>query len=165
MIIYEEIFKQLHKKKAKYALVGGIAVNLHGYIRATADLDMLIEMSDDNIAKIVTILKKEGYKVKQPVDPMSFADKKTRLDWIKHKHMKAFNFYKENEFKEVDIVIASSVPYDKVKKNIKRIKVGKTTLLVIGIDDLIKMKVRAGREVDKMDVVMLKKIKNLKRKK
>ena len=164
MIIYEEILRQLHSKKVKYALVGGIAVNLHGYIRATADLDMLIEMTDSNIAKIVAILKKEGYKVKQPVDPMSFADKETRLDWIKNKHMKAFNFYKENEFKEVDIVIASSVPYDKVKKNIKRIKIGKITLLVIGIDDLIKMKGRTGRDVDKIDVEMLKKIKKLKEK-
>ncbi|KPK99393.1 MAG: hypothetical protein AMJ91_07950 [candidate division Zixibacteria bacterium SM23_73_3] len=88
MIFYEEIFRALQKQKVKYVLVGGIAVNLLGAMRSTADLDILVEMSDDNLKKIVEILKSQGYRVKQPVngersrtiDPMKIADKKTRED-------------------------------------------------------------------------------------
>ncbi len=109
MIIYEEILKDFQKNKVKYVLVGGIALNLLGAERSTSDLDILVEMSDENLAKIVRILKKQGYGIKQPVDPMGIAHQKTRQDWIRNKHMKAFNFYKDDGFKEVDIIIDSPV--------------------------------------------------------
>ena len=62
--------------------LSGITVNLLGLMRNTADLDMPVEMSDENLAKIVKILKKRGYRVRQPVDPMGIADEKTRKVWI-----------------------------------------------------------------------------------
>ena len=100
MIIYEEILREFQKQKVKYVLVGGIAFNLLGGYRNTLDMDVLVEMSDRNLFKVVRILKKAGYHVRQPVDPIRIADKKTREDWIKNKHMKAFNFYMdERSFK------------------------------------------------------------------
>lgn len=164
MIIYEEILREFQKQKVKYVLVGGIAVNLHGYMRATADLDILLEMSNENLGKVVKILKRQGYRVKQPVDPMGIADKKIREDWIKNKHMKAFNFYKEDEFKEVDIIIKSPVSYDMAKRNIQRIKIGKMTLPVIALKDLIKMKKRTTRDIDKIDIKTLQQIDKLRKK-
>lgn len=163
MIFYEEIFQAFQKQKVKYVLVGGIAVNLLGAMRSTADLDILVEMSDDNLKKIVQILKKQGYKVKQPVDPMKIADKKTREDWIKNKHMKAFNFYKEEELKEVDMVIESPVSFEEAEKSVVRIKVDNLTLPVISIDKLIEMKQKTGRSIDKLDIEELTRIKKLKK--
>ncbi len=169
MIFYEEIFRAFQKQNVKYVLVGGIAVNLLGAMRNTADLDILVEMSDDNLKKIVEILKKQGYKVKQPVngersrtiDPMKIADPKTRKDWIGKKHMKAFNFYKEDELKEVDIIMESPVSFKEAENSVARIKVDDLTLPVISIDNLIKMKRKTGRAVDKLDIEELKKIKKL----
>jgi len=163
MIFYEEIFREFQKQKVKYVLVGGIAVNLLGAMRNTADLDILVEMSDDNLKKIVTILKSQGYGVKQPVDPMKIADRKTREDWIEKKHMKAFNFYKEEELKEVDIVIESPVSFEEAEKSALRIKVNDLTLPVISLDQLIEMKRKTGRAVDKLDIEELIKIKKLKK--
>src|SRR3990167_11026183 len=112
MIIYEEILREFQKQKVHYVLVGGIAVNLLGSFRNTADMDILVEMSDENLAKIVRILKKNGYRVKQPVDPMGISNQKIREDWIKNKHMKAFNFYKgEKTYEEVEIIIDSPVNF------------------------------------------------------
>ncbi|MBU2101775.1 MAG: nucleotidyltransferase family protein, partial [Candidatus Omnitrophica bacterium] len=68
MVLYEELAWEFQKQKVKYVIVGGIAVNLLGYMRSTADMDILVEMSNENLAKIVTILKNEGYRVKQPVE-------------------------------------------------------------------------------------------------
>ena len=120
-------------------------------------------MSDENLAKVVRILKKKGYRVKQPVDPMGIADKKTREDWIKNKHMKAFNFYKYDEFKEVDIIIDAPVSYRQAGKSARRIKSGNITLPVVSIDHLIKMKKNTGRGVDQLDISELKKIKRLRK--
>ena len=164
MFFYEEILRAFQKQKVKYVLVGGVAANLLGLMRSTADLDILVEMSDDNLKKIVKILKRRGYCVKQPVDPMKIADKKTREDWIRNKHMKAFNFYKEDELKEVDIIIESPISFEEARTSAVRIKVDAFTLPVISIDKLIKMKRKTGRAVDKLDIEELKKIKKLRKK-
>ncbi len=164
MIFYEEILKEFQKQKVKYVLVGGVAVNLLGSMRSTADLDILVEMSDDNLKKIVKILRKYNYRVKQPVDPMKLADKETRKDWIKNKHMKAFNFYIENELKEVDIIIESPVSFKEAQKNHISVKIDNLVLPVISINKLIKMKKKTGRTIDKLDIEELQKIKKLKEK-
>lgn len=164
MIFYEEILKAFQKQKVKYIVVGGIAVNLLGSMRSTSDLDILVEMSDDNLKKIVKIMNKYGYRVKQPVDPMKISDRKTREDWIKNKNMKAFNFYKRDELKEVDIIIESPVSFDEAQQSPVRIKIDNLILPVISINKLIKMKENTGRTIDKLDIEELKKIKRLKRK-
>ena len=76
MIAYEEVLREFDRKKVKYILVGGIAFNLLGGFRGTSDMDLLVDMSDKNLEKIVKILKKQGYYVKQPVDPIKIANKK-----------------------------------------------------------------------------------------
>ena len=162
MILYGEILREFQKQKVKYLLVGGIAVNLFGFVRSTADMDILVEMSNENLKKVVSILKKKGYHVKQPVDPMGIADEKLRYDWIHNKHMKAFNFYKEDELKEVDIIIESPVSFKDAQKGRLCFRIGDLLLPVISIDNLIKMKSRTGRGVDKLDIEELKKIKKLK---
>jgi hypothetical protein len=163
MIIYEDILREFQKKKVEYVLVGGIAVNLLGLLRSTADLDILVEMSNDNLRKIVTILRNKGYRPKQPINPIGIADKKIREDWVKNKHMKTFNFYKEGNLQEVDIIIDSPVSFEEAKKSAVRIKSGDIVLPVISIDNLIKMKKNTGRSIDKLDIEQLKKVKKLRK--
>jgi len=161
MILYEEILRAFQKQKIKYVIVGGIALNLLGFLRNTADMDILVEMSDENLRKVVGVLKKRGYHVKQPVDPIGIANPKIRYDWIHNKHMKAFNFYKPDELKEVDIIIGSPVSYEDAKKTVRRIKIDDIIVSVISIDNLIKMKRGTGRSIDRLDIEQLKKIKKL----
>jgi len=77
--------------------------------------------------------------------------------------MKAFNFYKDDEFKEVDIIIDSPVSFQEARKSVVWMKIDDLRLPVISIDNLIIMKLKAGRSVDKLDVEELKKIKKLKK--
>lgn len=157
MIIYEEILREFQLRKAKYVLVGGIAFNLLGGYRNTLDMDILVEMTNNNLLKIVKILKKAGYHVKQPVDPEMIAVKNTREEWIKNKHMKAFNFYKdERSYEEVDIIIDSPVDFRKANKDAVKVKAGGLTLPVISVKNFIKMKRSAGRDKDKSDIKEIK---------
>ena len=161
MIIYEEILREFQKQQVRYVIVGGIAVNLLGSLRTTADMDILVEMSDTNLKKIVSILKKQGYAVRQPVDPMDIVDNKIRQDWIKNKHMRAFNFYKDAELKEIDIIIESPVPFTRARQTALSVKCGRFKLPVISIDNLIKMKQKSNRAIDKADIQELKEIKKI----
>lgn len=163
MILYEEIFREFQKHKVRYVLVGGIAFNLLGGYRNTLDMDILVEMTDRNLFKVVRILKKAGYHVKQPVDPMRIADKKTRENWIEKKHMKAFNFYKgERTYEEVDIVIDSPVSFRDAIRDCLKVRVGSLTLQVISPKKFIKMKKFSGRDKDLSDVKTLRMVRGMK---
>jgi predicted nucleotidyltransferase len=49
----------------KYLLIGGYAVGYYGYPRATGDMDIWIERSDENAAKLVAVLIKFGFDVSE----------------------------------------------------------------------------------------------------
>ncbi len=142
-------------------LVGGLALNLQGGFRNTADLDILVEMTDTNLAKIVKILKRKKYFVKQPVDPMGISDAETRKDWIENKNMKAFCFFKENG-EQVDLIIDSPVKFAQAIKEADIQHVDGIHLPVVSIKHLIRMKEKTGREKDKLDVYELRQIQKLK---
>lgn len=52
-----EICKQLNAAGARYVVVGGFAVLLHGYERTTRDVDYIVDVSPENIAKIRSALR------------------------------------------------------------------------------------------------------------
>ena len=157
MILYEDVLRAFQREKVKYVIVGGIALNLLGGYRNTLDLDILVSMTDENLSKVVTVLKKAGYHVKQPVDPLLIADKKTRADWIKNKNMKAFNFYKgERSYEEVDIVIDSPVTFEDANREALKIRVHGLVLHVISRKKFIRMKKYSGRDKDLTDIEQIK---------
>lgn len=162
MILYEEILRAFQKEKVKYILVGGMAFNLLGGARNTLDMDVIVEMTDVNLRKIVKVLKNAGYHVKQPIDPMGIADKKIREGWVKNKNMKAFNFYKgERSYEEVDIVIDSPVSYGNAIKNALKVKIKGLEITIVSPEDFIKMKTSAGRDKDLEDAKMIKQARSL----
>lgn len=44
--------RSLNEAGAKYILIGGFAVALHGFVRATKDIDFLVDTSEKNVSKI-----------------------------------------------------------------------------------------------------------------
>lgn len=165
MIFYEEILSKFQKAKVEYLIAGGIACNLLGGSRNTFDLDILINLTEVNLKKILSILKKEGYQSKLPVNPLSITNSKIRKEWIKYKNLRAFNFYKPDSQEEVDLLIASPITYEEAKKKRKIIKIYNLKIPVVSIDHLIRMKKAAARPIDELDIANLKEIKKSRRKK
>ena len=151
-MFYEEIIRKFNNAGVKYAIVGGVAVNLHGHIRMTADLDIVLELEDSNLAKAITTLRESGFVCKIPVDPMGLADSNTRNDWIKNKNMKALNFYRDTD--EVDLVVDTPVKYEEATKTIFAVK--NINYPVVSKEDLIKMKEVSNRHHDMDDIKKLK---------
>lgn len=50
------VCKKLNEAGARYILIGGFAVNYYGFPRATEDIDLLVDPSEDNISKIKSAL-------------------------------------------------------------------------------------------------------------
>ncbi|MGB5619740.1 MAG: hypothetical protein WBM78_23080 [Desulfobacterales bacterium] len=58
---FKEFLKLLNAHRVKYLLIGGYAVAYHGYPRATADMDVWVEVEPANADKIVVALKEFGF--------------------------------------------------------------------------------------------------------
>lgn len=60
---FKEFLKLLGAKKVEYLLIGGYAVGYHGYVRATADMDVWIAAKADNAARAISALREFGFDV------------------------------------------------------------------------------------------------------
>ncbi len=159
MLDYLGIFKEFNKKKIRYIVVGGMAVNLLGIPRITYDIDLLLDLEDENLMKFLRLMKIWGFKPKAPVNIIDFANRDKREKWIKNKHMKAFNLVNPDwAIREIDIIINTPVNYKSAIKNIRRAILYKESIPIISAKDLILMKSKSNRAQDRDDIVNLKKI-------
>jgi len=58
---FKEFIQSLNDNHVRYLVVGGYAVALHGYPRYTKDIDIWIDMSSANAARIVRALEQFGF--------------------------------------------------------------------------------------------------------
>src|SRR4051794_21249562 len=73
---FKEFLRLFNENRVDYLLVGGYAVGLHGYPRATVDLDLWVRATTDNADRILKALHSFGFDVPslQPhlfIDPRS----------------------------------------------------------------------------------------------
>ena len=50
------ICRELNRRSVNYIVVGGMAINIHGFTRNTEDIDLLIETEEANERKILEVL-------------------------------------------------------------------------------------------------------------
>jgi len=94
----------MNRERVKYMVAGGVAVNLYGIERATADLDIVVLLEEAKISKFVSVAKKIGLKPKIPVQLDDFIDSDKRKKWITEKGMKVFSLFDpKNPFFLIDI--------------------------------------------------------------
>jgi predicted nucleotidyltransferase len=60
---YLNFIRLLNENHVEYVVLGGYAVIVHGYIRTTGDVDILINTSEQNADKMLTVMLKFGYDV------------------------------------------------------------------------------------------------------
>ena len=159
---FKGLFKKLNHGKIKYLVIGGVAVNLHGYPRMTGDLDILIEMDTKNIKKFVDMVKRLGWKPKVPVQVEAFADAEKRKDWIEEKGMKVFSVYNPKDvFEHIDVMVENYIDFGKAYLKRKIVSVGGVRVPVVSMPDLIRLKKIAGRPRDLTDIRTLLQIQEL----
>ena len=56
-----ELLRCFNSFKVRYLVIGGHAVQFHGYLRSAKDLDIFIDTSGDNPAQVVTALRSLGF--------------------------------------------------------------------------------------------------------
>ena len=58
---FKEFLKSLNLNRVEYLLIGGYAVGIYGHVRATNDLDVWVDISPENAARIDCALREFGF--------------------------------------------------------------------------------------------------------
>jgi hypothetical protein len=141
-----QVCAELNRAGARYLVMGGIACILHGHIRATTDVDMLIERTEDNARRVLEALEGVGYGFAREWPPREIVAKPITII---------------GDDPAVDIfTVAWSVKYDDAVARSTTVEVEGVVIPLIGLDDLIATK-RTGRPVDALDIEVLEKIRRL----
>jgi hypothetical protein len=149
----ERIFAALEGSGARYLVVGGVAVVLHGHLRFTADLDLALALDAENVEAALSALEGLGYRPRAPVPLRAFADAAQRSEWQRTKGMTVFSLWSVDlPGTEVDLFVAEPLPFDAAWTRRLRADLGAVAVNVAGLADLIEMKRRAGRPQDAEDV-------------
>ena len=92
---FDALVSALHQAGVRYLIAGGLAVNAHGYLRFTGDVDVVVQLVPDNIARAFAVLDGLGYRPLVPVTAAQFADAPTRQGWIRDKGMQVLQFWSD----------------------------------------------------------------------
>ena len=148
------VTKALSSHKVRYAIVGGYAVSLHGAVRGTIDIDIVIPLELNQYNKAEAALKSLGLESNLPVsaeEVFNFRD-----EYINNRNLIAWTFTSpKNPTQIVDIIITEDSNQFKTTK----VKIQRQSANIASIEDLIRMKSDTGRKQDQADIEALRRLK------
>jgi predicted nucleotidyltransferase len=154
-----EIFKTLADSNAEYVVVGGFAVIIHGHLRGTRDLDLIINLKSEKCIKALQALSAIGLQPRLPVAIEAFADKKNRDDWHLNRNMLVFQLWDpKNPERSVDIFVHEPIDFKELYDDSLLTKIDDIPIRVASIKHLIRLKLIANRRRDIDDIEALRKI-------
>jgi hypothetical protein len=144
----EKFIKLANKNEVRMILVGGGAVNFHGYQRHSADVDFWIDTSRENMVKLVRVFNEMGYEIEEFPDTVmnkmqNISIKFTPYD-LDLELITRFSVGKSFD----EAYQESSIDYKKEQKLLR--------WNILSYEDLITSKVKSSRPKDLLDIQQLK---------
>ena len=133
----------LNKHRARYVLVGAQASILHGYVRDTADVDILIPEDLENHARVIAALSELEDHAAAELTPQDFVENVV---------------VKVADEVEVDVSTrASKVTYDEAAPRAERVVIEGVEIIYADLHTLIASK-ETYRDQDRVDVARLREL-------
>jgi hypothetical protein len=134
------VCRLLNRHRARYLLAGAVAANLHGSVRATKDVDILVPRDERNMVRVLEALSELPYGIARELDPSEVARKPITI---------------VGDDPRVDLLtLAWTVTFDQAwhRRVVRRVE--GTRVPYLGRDDLIASK-QTGRASDLADLEQL----------
>jgi hypothetical protein len=133
----------LNKHSAKYLIIGGHACILHGLVRTTEDVDLLVEDSEDNLRKVIAALSEMEDRAAKELTPQDLLDNVV---------------VKIADEVEVDVSRSAwKIDYPGAIKSALRTEIAGVAVPYVDLKTLIASK-ETPREQDRADIVRLKQL-------
>ena len=129
-----------NKHNVRMLMVGGGAVNFHGYQRHSAAVDFWIETTEENFKKLVLVFQEMGYEIDD--FPSAVKNREQNIS-IKFSPLDL----------NLELITNFSVnkSFDEAYKNSETVEVNNKLFLrwnVLSLEDLITSKIKSGRPKD-----------------
>lgn len=146
------IFAALERHGVEYLTIGGVAVNVHGHVRNTRDVDILIEWSAENMQRLAVALADLDAKLfgvdADLLDPRDPGDLLNGGNFTLRTAAGGLDLFDPAE-------IPGGRPYEEMRPRAVEAVVDGIGIRAVGFDDLIRLKRESGRDRDLEDVATL----------
>ena len=139
----ESLLKSLNAHKVDYVVIGAAAFPVHGYSRATLDIDVFIRPTESNAENTRAALKDFGYDMTDVAVDEMLSKKILIRQYIVETDIHPF---------------VKGITFDEIWNNKVAARIGNTSAYFASLDDLITMKKVAGRGKDREDLKILLKL-------
>ncbi|HEX3358815.1 MAG TPA: DUF6036 family nucleotidyltransferase [Tepidisphaeraceae bacterium] len=156
----EAIVGALNQHQVRYLIVGGLAVVAHGYVRFTADIDLMLAVDHANLAQTIAALKTLDYRPRAPVAMDQFIDPTMRRQWSTEKNMTVFSLFSpKHPATEIDLFLEPPIDFEAAYRDaVKLTVISAVTATFCSVKDLIKLKSQAARPRDLEDIAKLREL-------
>ena len=154
-----QLLESLSDARVEFVLVGGLAVQLHGFLRATFDIDLVLAMDEENLLRFIDVAKQLGLIPVMPVAIDSLRDAQQIEQWHREKGMLSFSL-REPQIggSVVDVLVRPEVPFETLAAHAVIGELFGRQLRIAAIEDLLVMKRVSNRPKDQIDIMALEKI-------
>ena len=161
----EAIIRALNSERVQYLIVGGLAVNAHGYERTTRDIDLVIGLEPENLKRGLRALLAIGYRFAVPVTLEDVANAQLRETWRQEKNMIVLKLWSDVHHRTpVDVFIYEPFDFSTEYRLARIEEVGPgLPASIIRLEALLSMKRRAARPQDLADIADLERIRALRK--
>jgi len=146
--------------RCKYLIVGGLAVNAHGFARMTRDVDIVLRLEPANALRGLQTLLQIGYHLAVPVRPEDFADAAIREQWRIQKNMIVLKLWSDEHHRTpIDIFVYEPFDFPGEQKHRLSLELGPGIIApVVSLPTLLAMKRSAARPQDLIDITELQRV-------
>jgi hypothetical protein len=138
------VCEALNEAGVRYVVAGAQAGILWGHLRATRDIDVLVEPTEDNAQRVLDGLEQIGFQLARDYTPAILLSRKVTV--------------LTDPFYHVDVMtVAWSVHYTEAAPRARVFSVEGVEIPALSLDDLIASK-RTGRVQDALDIEELERI-------
>lgn len=146
------VFAVLDRHQVDYLTIGAFAVIAHGYVRATADIDVVANQERQNLTRLAAAFNELNARLRgvdadlldiDPTDPRTLAT--------------GASFTLDTDAGPVDYLndVPGADSYDAMRARAVDTEAAGVAVRVVGLDDLIRMKRASGRPQDLRDIANL----------
>jgi len=145
----ERIFVCLHAHDVEYVVVGGIAVQVHGHVRMTNDVDLIPSPTPENLGRLAAALRDLDAAVLNP------GSEHLKIDARMLARATLWQFATRHG--DVDVLhdAPGAAPFPQLRERAITIMLGDHVIPIAGRDDLIRMKRASARPIDAADIAAL----------
>jgi hypothetical protein len=142
---FEDLLASLARAEVRYVTVGGLACALNGFVRATEDVDILIQRTPENVRRLLDVLVCFGEGYARELSPDEFVDEEGAIRVV--------------EDFAVDIFTRmAGRTYEDLAAHFRTHQVAGVSIPYLAAEGLILLKGNSLREKDRIDVLALRQI-------